>query len=88
MRAYCDRAGVIGFTEKRSIPPNTLLIASWDDADRLREQIEVSARHAYEPGVLLVPGVPEAQDGDKAVDAVIAFCEQIRRRLNGLPAYA
>jgi hypothetical protein len=36
----------------------------------------------YEPGVLLVPGVPEAPDEDKALEAVVRFVEIIRRRLN------
>ncbi len=89
MRAFCDRRGVIEFTEARSIPPNMLLIASWDDADKLRAAVEVSARHSRtKPTVLLVPGVPEAgEDGNRAVDAVIAYSEQVKRRLNGLAAY-
>lgn len=38
----------------------------------LKAEIRVAARHS-KSGALLVPGVPEAADGDEAVDAVISF---------------
>jgi hypothetical protein len=64
-----------------------LLIAAWPNESKLREVVEVGARHGYEAGVLLVPGVPEAENDDAALDAVIAFRDQTHRRLQGLPAY-
>ncbi len=87
-RAYVDRNGLITFTNARSIPKGMLLIAAWPNESKLREVVEAGARHGYEPGVLLVPGVPEAEDDSyAALNAVFAFRDQTHRRLQGLPAY-
>ncbi len=81
MRAYCNRGGVIDFTNG-PVPDGKLLLGSHHDANKLRNLVEGIARHGYEPGVLLVPGVPEASDEDKALEAVVRFGEIVRRRLN------
>lgn len=83
MRAYCWASGLIEFG--RSIPDGALPIAR-GPAKALREFINDRARHGYRsevvngrrtkvPGTehLLVPGVPEAKDGNAAVDALTAF---------------
>lgn len=49
----------------------------------LRVSIEAVARHGYERGVLLVPGVPEATDPTAAVDALqqwVDWCRRYRKR--------
>lgn len=83
MRAYCWASGLIEFG--RSIPDGALPIAR-GPAKALRDFIDGHARHGYRteiidgrptrvPGTecLLVPGVPEAANGNAAVDALAAF---------------
>jgi hypothetical protein len=43
--------------------------------------IDAIARHAYRGDQRLVPGVPEAEDDEKALDALIAWHEQLLWRL-------
>lgn len=49
----------------------------------LQGRLEVVARHAYERGVLLVPGVPEAEDEQAALKALsdwLKWCGKSRAR--------
>lgn len=80
MKTFCFRNGVIGFARKT--PPGAIQIAS-GPARKLRQVITVCARHGYEPGVLLVPGVPEAEL--RATDPLVAlrsFQEWVNRRIS------
>lgn len=74
MIAYCDRAGIIRFTEprQRKIPDGTLAIMR-GRPERVRRLMEATARHAYDGKTLLVPGVPEAADDDDALAALERF---------------
>lgn len=80
MKAFCDRRGVIKFG--RSVPDGQLLVAS-APAKFLRDEITASARHAYDGKTLLVPGVPEAETEDEALDALIRFCDWVAPRFTG-----
>jgi hypothetical protein len=77
MRAFCFRNGVIGFA--RRTPEGAIPIAK-GSPKRLRRIIGTAARHGYEPGVLLVPGIPEAASEDEALKALRFFVAQIRTR--------
>lgn len=77
--AYCYRGGDIYFGE--SLPNGALEIARSGKKKLLRSSVEVLARHAWD-GRLLVPGVPEAENGDIAVDAVVKFKEWVGKRLS------
>lgn len=78
-KVYADRRGVIGFGTR--VPRGLLLVASDASHERLYDVVEVLARHAYDGETLLVPGIPEAETDDQAVDALIAFRDQVRVRL-------
>jgi hypothetical protein len=80
--AYCDAGGVIQFGE--AVPEGSLPIVKGEEKD-VRELMGVVARHARprKPGpdqVLLVPGIPEAENQEKAMDALIAFKAWLRKR--------
>lgn len=78
MRALVDRRGVIEF---RARDHGGLLTLARGDLRVLKPAVEVIARHAYDGKTLLVPGVPEAKTDDEALDAVLAFQDQLRKRL-------
>ena len=76
MYAYCWATGRIGFG--RSVPNGALPIAR-GRSKRLRDLIEGTSRHAYDGTTLLVPGVPEAPDQARGLDALEAFIGWLRR---------
>lgn len=77
MKAYAWRTGQIEFGRK--VPPGALPIAE-APAKKLRREIDVAARHAYDGKTLLVPGVPEAKHGAAALKALMAFRNWIAPR--------
>jgi hypothetical protein len=76
--AYAYASGVIEFGEQT--PEDALAIASGPET-KLREAIGGLARHGREPGVLLVPGIPEAEDQPEAIDHLIVFRRRVERFL-------
>jgi hypothetical protein len=74
--AYCYQSGEIGFAE--SLPTGVLPIAKGPDK-ALRDFIGGVSRHAYDGETLLVPGIPEAEDESKALDALLAFSTRISK---------
>ena len=58
-RAWCLSDGVIFYGTE--LPDGAIEIVRGDES-LVRETLDVAARHGYKPGVLLVPGVPEAED--------------------------
>lgn len=78
MKAYAYRSGVIGFD--RNVPEIAIEIAEGTPKE-LRNTIGLLARHGYEKGVLLVPGIPEAETDAEAGDALERFIRFVRRDL-------
>ncbi len=78
--AYCGRDGVIRFCQVGENPQGTLPIATAPLAD-LNHVFAALARHAYGNETYLVPGVPEAADGDAAVDALCVFYLRVKEAL-------
>lgn len=78
MKAYVWRTGVVEFGE--NVPEGAIEFAE-GKGQKFIEDIQTSCRLAYptyvdgvrQPDVYLVPGVPEAENGEEAVDAVTAF---------------
>lgn len=70
MYAYCWAGGVIGFG--RTVPKGALPIAR-GRSKRLRDFIEPVSRHAYDGKTLLVPGIPEAADQVRGLEALQRF---------------
>jgi hypothetical protein len=81
MRAFCYRSGEIEFGTK--IPGGAMPLGVSRRSTKLREIVGVLARRAYDGQTLLVPGVPEADDDDMALDAVRYMRECITMRLKG-----
>ena len=69
--AYCFRNGVIEFSYE--LPEGAIEIAQSCDEEKLKAFINVRARHGYNEGELLIPGVPEAQSDDQAILALAKF---------------
>lgn len=67
MHAYCFRSSKIDFGA--DMPKGTLPLGRARSAKKLREIVEVNARHAYDGETLLVPGIPEADTEDDALKA-------------------
>lgn len=67
MHAYCFQSGEIDFGV--DLPEGTLPLGKARSAKKLREIVEVNARHAYDGKTLLVPGLPEADTEDAALAA-------------------
>lgn len=76
--AFVYRSGEIGFGDQ--VAEGCLAIAQ-GDAMRLRTAVQAVARHAYDGQTLLVPGVPEADDDNDALNAVHAFCRRVHQRM-------
>lgn len=78
--AYCFANGFIGFGEE--IPAGALPICA-GRKNTVEEVVSVKARHTRvktwldETGELLVPGIPEAEGEDAALDALFEFQAQV-----------
>jgi hypothetical protein len=72
---YCYRSGDVYFGFR--VPPGAIVIAKNPDLTdhEWQERMTARCRHGYEPGVLLVPGIPEATTDDEAMNALVKFTE-------------
>jgi hypothetical protein len=69
--AYCYRSGHIGIW--RDVPKGAVPIA-YGPRQLLKQAIGGFGRLSYDGRTYMVPGVPEADDDDAAVEAVKRFC--------------
>ncbi|MBW6399531.1 hypothetical protein KPL78_16860 [Roseomonas sp. HJA6] len=76
--AWCHRDGVIGIGQKA--PEGSLLLRQGESEPVLQEAIARVGRLAYDNTTWLVPGVPEADDDDAALEAAIDFIFKLRLR--------
>ncbi len=76
-RAYCWRGGIIEFGPR--IPDGALPLDRGTERS-VRNRVEPLARRAYRKGVLLVPGIPEAETDEQALEAYRRFVELVRRK--------
>lgn len=76
--AYCYRSGQVMIGDR--VPKGAMELCR-ARSPRLREAVEVVARHAYDGKTLLVPGIPEAEDDTQALRAADHFREQLLKRL-------
>ncbi|XHS78520.1 hypothetical protein ACFJGW_00690 [Burkholderiaceae bacterium UC74_6] len=70
--AYCGPNGVIHFGP--ATPKHSVEIVRGPEG-RVRRYIDIVARHGYDKGLLLVPGMPEADDENAARAALKSFVE-------------
>ncbi|EEN2744569.1 host nuclease inhibitor protein [Salmonella enterica subsp. enterica serovar Enteritidis] len=75
--AYCWASGLIEFGN--TLPEGALHIVTGSEK-KVRDVVEVLARHAYN-GELLVPGIPEAESIDEYREALFRFSCKVRERL-------
>ena len=81
MKAFVYANGVIRFGA-RCGNGSVELAKTVSDSKRARAKfrstLEVCARHGYKPGILLVPGVPEAKNQDDGLEALASFKKQLK----------
>ena len=65
----------------KAVPKGALEIAASRSTKKLKEIIEVCARHAYDGVTLLVPGIPEADSQSDKILAFGRFREMVHLRL-------
>lgn len=75
MMAYAYRSGQIGFAG--SVPDGALFIAKGPEKV-IGPMIRGLARLAYDNETYLVPGVPEAEDDDRALKALLTFMDRVK----------
>ncbi|RAR40305.1 host nuclease inhibitor protein [Pseudomonas sp. MDMC224] len=75
--AYCWAGGLIQFGP--SVPDGAIGIARGEEA-KVRDVIEVTARHAKDNERLLVPGVPEAANEREGLAALARYIQWLGER--------
>jgi hypothetical protein len=65
-------SGLIEFIAAPKRCPAGAIVVARGDLAEIRKSTETRARHGYD-GTLLVPGVPEAETPDAALDALIKW---------------
>lgn len=81
--AFCWKSGLIEFGP---VCPEGAIPLVTGEEKAVRDAVDVIARHGYQPGVLLVSGVPEAEDSDAAVLAVLTMREELETTMFSLAA--
>ncbi|KAF0810415.1 hypothetical protein A167_00695 [Alcanivorax sp. S71-1-4] len=77
VHAYCWRSGRIEIGDR--VPEGANHIASGQE-DMVRQQIQGTARLAYDNKTFLVPGVPEASTEDEAITALCRYVQWLGQR--------
>lgn len=75
--AYCWSSGLIQFGP--TLPDGAIGIATGEES-KVRDVIEVTARHAYDNESLLVPGVPEAANEREGIVALARYIQWLGER--------
>jgi hypothetical protein len=75
--AVAWRSGLLEFVEGLQRMPAGAMVLAQGPKEEVMELIRGNARRGYEPGVLLIPGCPEAKDDGAALDAFLAFRSRI-----------
>lgn len=82
---YCWRSGEIEIGTH--LPKGAIQLAS-GELRELERAVSATARLAYDGNTWLVPGVPEAESDDAALDATVAYHSHLTRTLQAEPAHA
>lgn len=75
--AYAWASGLIEFGQ--NCPDGALPVLVGNE-QQVRELVDVLARHSRTSDALLVPGVPEAQSQDEAMEALTRFVKELNKR--------
>lgn len=82
-KAYAWRTGAIDLSDGRT-PRGAIKLFTFTSRRAAlvgNRVLETQARHAYDGKTILVPGLPEADDDDQALDALIAWCRRVEPAL-------
>lgn len=74
--AYAWASGLIEFGQ--TLPNGALPIITGEE-NRIRDLIDINARHSRSGNELLVPGVPEASNQHEGCNALMRFTDLITR---------
>lgn len=77
LKVYCWQSGHLEFGT--AAPEGTITIATVRNKAE-RAKVEVCCRHSRHNDDLLIPGIPEAESEEAAIDALVIFCQQLRQR--------
>lgn len=76
--AHCWRNGEIEFSVKPDL--DGAIVVDEGPSQVVRARMMNVARHGHEEGVLLVPGIPEADDDEAAETALHTFLDLVEHR--------
>ncbi len=82
MKAFVWRSGQVKVGDV--VPDGAIEIAEGDDY-ALRTAIMAVSTRAYDERSYMVPGIPEAEDDDAAMEALLAFQAEVVGRLHAQP---
>lgn len=71
-------------TPDGALPIYAVVGANEGDVERLKENVTVLSRQAYDGETLLVPGIPEAADMNAAYDALIKFNCRVKQYMESV----
>lgn len=71
MTVYCDAGGILGIG--MAVPHGSLPIGTIDGNESSVKQLQACCRLAYDNVTYLIPGVPEAPNQLKGIEAMIKF---------------
>ncbi|WP_439596486.1 hypothetical protein [Falsiroseomonas sp.] len=80
LAAACWQSGEIDVVAAKEVPQGTIVLAKGEQA-HLEAAIQGSARLSYDGKTWLVPGVPEADDGDAALNAALLYRNRLGNSL-------
>lgn len=81
----CWRSGEVEVVDRLGEDQPGVIVLATGERDELTDVLSSRARHASDGKTLLVPGLPEAQDSDQAVEAAARFREQLEEHLGLWP---
>jgi hypothetical protein len=76
-KVICWRSGLV---ELADFAPEGAIELGEVRTKAQRDKLDVICRHARTGDDRFIPGVPEADDDDAAMDAVIEFMQQMKKR--------
>lgn len=85
MTVYCDAGGILGIGQ--TVPEGSLQLGMIDGTKPSVQSVTACCRLAYDNVTYLVPGVPEAPNQIKGIEAMIKFRDHLvlRRVLEAVP---
>jgi len=71
-QAYCFASGELEFTSALDVPDGAILLKENCTKDQM-DKLKIRCRISYDGKTRLIPGIPEAEDQEEAMDALIKW---------------